>query len=54
VAQLRRCSTVRGSVVVVDPRPEEVIHAGNRFMVYASLERLQWLMVASRGGCSAL
>jgi nanoRNase/pAp phosphatase (c-di-AMP/oligoRNAs hydrolase) len=35
VAQLRRCSTVRGNVVVVDLRAEEVIHAGNRFMVYA-------------------
>jgi nanoRNase/pAp phosphatase (c-di-AMP/oligoRNAs hydrolase) len=35
VAQLQRCSTVRGSVVVVDLRGEEVIHAGNRFMVYA-------------------
>ena len=35
VAQLQRCSTVRGSVVVVDLRGEEVICAGNRFMVYA-------------------
>jgi nanoRNase/pAp phosphatase (c-di-AMP/oligoRNAs hydrolase) len=35
VAQLRRCSSVRGSVVVVDLRHEETIHAGNRFMVYA-------------------
>jgi nanoRNase/pAp phosphatase (c-di-AMP/oligoRNAs hydrolase) len=35
VAQLRRCSTVRGGVVVVDLRDEQVIHAGNRFMVYA-------------------
>ena len=35
VAQLRRCSSVHGSVVVVDLRDEEVIHAGNRFMVYA-------------------
>jgi nanoRNase/pAp phosphatase (c-di-AMP/oligoRNAs hydrolase) len=34
-AQLRRCSTVHGNLVVVDLRPEEVIHAGNRFMVYA-------------------
>ena len=34
-AQLRRCSTVRGDVVVVDLREEEVIHAGNRFVVYA-------------------
>ena len=35
VAQLRRCSSVRGSVVIVDLREEELIHAGNRFMVYA-------------------
>jgi nanoRNase/pAp phosphatase (c-di-AMP/oligoRNAs hydrolase) len=35
VAQLQRCSSVRGSVVVIDLRDEEVIHAGNRFMVYA-------------------
>jgi hypothetical protein len=35
VAQLRRVSTVHGDVVVVDLRDEEVIHAGNRFMVYA-------------------
>ena len=35
VAQLRRCSSVRGSVVVVDLRDQDVIHAGNRFMVYA-------------------
>jgi nanoRNase/pAp phosphatase (c-di-AMP/oligoRNAs hydrolase) len=35
VAQLRRVSTVHGDVVVVDLRNEDVIHAGNRFMVYA-------------------
>ena len=35
VAQLRRVSHVDGDVVVVDLRDEEVIHAGNRFMVYA-------------------
>ena len=34
-AQLRRRSDVRGKVVVLDMRGEEVIHAGNRFMVYA-------------------
>jgi nanoRNase/pAp phosphatase (c-di-AMP/oligoRNAs hydrolase) len=33
--QLRRCTTPRGTVAVVDLRPEEVIHAGNRFVVYA-------------------
>jgi nanoRNase/pAp phosphatase (c-di-AMP/oligoRNAs hydrolase) len=33
--QLRRCSTVRGRVVVLDLRDEEVIHPTNRFMIYA-------------------
>lgn len=35
VAQLKRVSRMEGDVVVVDLRGEEVIHAGNRFMVYA-------------------
>ncbi|WP_127505871.1 exopolyphosphatase [Actinoplanes solisilvae] len=35
VDQLRRVSRVDGDVVVVDLREEEIIHAGNRFMVYA-------------------
>ncbi len=35
VKQLRRVCTVRGDLVVVDLRDEDVIHAGNRFMVYA-------------------
>jgi nanoRNase/pAp phosphatase (c-di-AMP/oligoRNAs hydrolase) len=35
VEQLRRVSTLHGDVVVVDLRDEELIHAGNRFMVYA-------------------
>jgi nanoRNase/pAp phosphatase (c-di-AMP/oligoRNAs hydrolase) len=35
VNQLKHCTTVRGSVTVVDLRDEETIHAGNRFMVYA-------------------
>ena len=34
-SQLRRLSDVRGEVVVLDLRAEDVIHAGNRFMVYA-------------------
>jgi len=33
--QIRRCSTVRGRVVVLDLREEELIHPTNRFMVYA-------------------
>jgi nanoRNase/pAp phosphatase (c-di-AMP/oligoRNAs hydrolase) len=35
VEQLQRVSTLHGDVVVVDLRGEDVIHAGNRFMVYA-------------------
>ncbi|MGI4848243.1 MAG: exopolyphosphatase [Janthinobacterium lividum] len=33
--QLRRCATVSGNLVVLDLRHEEVIYAGNRFMIYA-------------------
>ncbi|MBY0432051.1 MAG: exopolyphosphatase [Rhodospirillales bacterium] len=33
--QLRRCSTVRGNVVILDLREEETIYVGNRFMIYA-------------------
>ncbi len=35
IDQLRRVSTVHDDVVVVDLRNEDVIYAGNRFMVYA-------------------
>ena len=35
VAQIRRCTKVHGSVAVLDLRAEEVIYAGNRFMIYA-------------------
>jgi nanoRNase/pAp phosphatase (c-di-AMP/oligoRNAs hydrolase) len=35
VDQLRRVSRLTGDVVVVDLRNEEIIHAGNRFMIYA-------------------
>ena len=35
IEQLQRVSEVTGDVVVVDLRDEDVIHAGNRFMVYA-------------------
>ena len=34
-AQLRRIAKVYGKVVVLDLRNEEIIHAGNRFMIYA-------------------
>jgi nanoRNase/pAp phosphatase (c-di-AMP/oligoRNAs hydrolase) len=34
-AQLRRCSQLVGCVVILDLRGEELIYAGNRFMIYA-------------------
>jgi len=34
-AQLQRCSSVHENLVVLDLRGEEVIYAGNRFMIYA-------------------
>ena len=33
--QIQRCSTVHENVVVLDLRDEEIIHPGNRFMIYA-------------------
>ena len=33
--QLKRCSTVHNNLVVLDLRDEEIIYAGNRFMIYA-------------------
>ena len=33
--QLDRCGTVHGNLVVLDLRDEEVIYAGNRFVIYA-------------------
>jgi nanoRNase/pAp phosphatase (c-di-AMP/oligoRNAs hydrolase) len=35
VAQIRRCTRVHRNVAVLDLRDEDVIHAGNRFMIYA-------------------
>ncbi|WP_017301265.1 exopolyphosphatase [Nodosilinea nodulosa] len=34
-AQILRCATVHDNLVVLDLRQEAVIHAGNRFMIYA-------------------
>ncbi|MFZ2959634.1 MAG: exopolyphosphatase [Candidatus Ozemobacteraceae bacterium] len=34
-AQVVRCTTVHNNLVILDLRKEEVIHAGNRFMIYA-------------------
>ena len=33
--QIKRCSMVHHNLVVLDLRDEEVIHAGNRFVIYA-------------------
>jgi nanoRNase/pAp phosphatase (c-di-AMP/oligoRNAs hydrolase) len=33
--QIKRCATVHGNLVVLDLRNEDVIYAGNRFMIYA-------------------
>jgi nanoRNase/pAp phosphatase (c-di-AMP/oligoRNAs hydrolase) len=33
--QLKRIAMIHGKVVVLDLREEEIIHAGNRFMIYA-------------------
>ena len=35
VAQIRRCTAVHGKLALLDLRGEEVIYAGNRFMIYA-------------------
>lgn len=35
VEQIRACITVHGNLAIIDLRGEEVIYAGNRFMVYA-------------------
>lgn len=35
-AQLKRVAKVHGNLVVLDLRGEEIIHAGNRFMIYAA------------------
>lgn len=40
-AQLKRIAKVHGKVVVLDLRDEEIIHAGNRFMIYAMYPEAQ-------------
>lgn len=34
-SQVRRCTVVHGKLALIDLREEEVIYAGNRFMIYA-------------------
>lgn len=33
--QLTRCSTIKGNLILLDLREEEIIYPGNRFMIYA-------------------
>jgi nanoRNase/pAp phosphatase (c-di-AMP/oligoRNAs hydrolase) len=33
--QLKRCSSIYNNLIVLDLREEEIIHAGNRFVIYA-------------------
>lgn len=35
IEQLKRCSRVDGKIIILDIRNEEIIHVGNRFMIYA-------------------
>ncbi len=35
IEQIKRCAAVHGKLVVLDLRKEEIIYAGNRFMIYA-------------------
>nr|WP_223270383.1 exopolyphosphatase [Colwellia sp. C1TZA3] len=34
-AQIKRCATVHGNLIVLDLRAEEIIYSGNRFVIYA-------------------
>jgi len=34
-AQIQRCATVHGNLVVLDLREEDIIYSGNRFVIYA-------------------
>lgn len=40
--QLKRIARVEGNCVILDLRNEEVIHAGNRFMIYAMYPEVQY------------
>lgn len=41
VEQVRRCSVVHSNLVVLDLRDEEIIYAGNRFLIYALFPECQ-------------
>jgi hypothetical protein len=49
VAQIRRCTKVEGKVAVLDLRGEEVIHAGNRFIIYALFPECELSIHVLRG-----
>ncbi|OHC75826.1 MAG: exopolyphosphatase [Rhodospirillales bacterium RIFCSPLOWO2_12_FULL_58_28] len=38
--QIMRCTTVHGNLAVLDLRKEEMIYAGNRFMIYALFPKI--------------
>ncbi len=35
IEQIKRCTSVRDNIAILDVKNEEVIHVGNRFMIYA-------------------
>lgn len=35
IEQVKRCTRIEGNIAILDVRNEDVIHVGNRFMVYA-------------------
>ena len=49
--QLKRIAKVCGKVVVLDLRDEEIIHAGNRFMIYSMYpqQNISAWIVSGRG-----
>ncbi|OHC76347.1 MAG: exopolyphosphatase [Rhodospirillales bacterium RIFCSPLOWO2_12_FULL_58_28] len=47
--QIRRCITVHGNLGVLDLRKEEIIYAGNRFMIYAMYPNINISIHAMRG-----
>ena len=48
-AQLKRIAKIYDKVVVLDLRDEEIIHAGNRFMIYALYPETQISVHVARG-----
>jgi nanoRNase/pAp phosphatase (c-di-AMP/oligoRNAs hydrolase) len=48
-AQLKRITKIHGKVAVIDLRNEEIIYAGNRFMVYAMYPEIEISMHVAWG-----